>query len=91
MTRDHRHIPFPLDTITGITAALPAAIRHSVYVNAAYYDDLRGRLGGLLIRFGNRLDADARRWVDEFVGHGEYGLVGNLGRRAEPRQHTSHR
>jgi len=20
MTRDHRHIPFPLDTITGITA-----------------------------------------------------------------------
>ena len=21
MTRDHRHIPFPLDTITGITAA----------------------------------------------------------------------
>jgi hypothetical protein len=22
MTRDHRHIPFPLDTITGITAAM---------------------------------------------------------------------
>jgi hypothetical protein len=26
MTRDHRHIPFPLDTITGITASEDGAV-----------------------------------------------------------------
>jgi hypothetical protein len=44
-------------------------------VDAARYDDLRGRLMGLLIRLGDRLDLKTQEWTQEFVDHNELGLA----------------
>jgi hypothetical protein len=44
-------------------------------VDPAYYDDLRGRLVGLLIRFSDRLDPKTLGWSQEYLEHNELGLA----------------
>ncbi len=44
-------------------------------MDAAYYDDLAGRLYGLVIRLGDRLPADDARWLHHVTEVGEYGLA----------------
>lgn len=38
------------------------------------YDELRGRLLGLLILLGDRLDLKTQEWVQEFLDYNELGL-----------------
>jgi hypothetical protein len=38
-------------------------------------DELRGRLLGVLIRMGDRLDLQSKEWVQEFLDHNELGLA----------------
>jgi hypothetical protein len=42
---------------------------------AAYFEDLAGRLYGLVIRFSDRLPADQAQWLHHVVDVGEYGLA----------------
>ncbi len=56
-------------------------------VDAAYYEDLAGRLYGLLIGLYDRIDSDQARMLHHFIDVGEYGLaleevVGTLARDA---------
>jgi hypothetical protein len=44
-------------------------------VDAAYYEDLAGRLYGLVIRLSDRLPADQTRWLHHVTEVGEYGLA----------------
>ena len=44
-------------------------------MDAAYYEDLAGRLYGLVIRLGGRLTADEAGWVHHVTEVGEYGLA----------------
>ena len=44
-------------------------------MDSAYYDDIRGRLMGLLVRLGDRLDLPTQDWVHEFLDHNELGLA----------------
>jgi hypothetical protein len=46
-----------------------------VRVNAGATEDLRGRLLGLLIRLGDRLDLQSQDFVHEFLDHNEQGLA----------------
>ena len=59
--------------------ASPAVSFGSVAVmtgmDAAYYEDLAGRLYGLVIRLGDRLPADDARWLHHVTEAGEYGLA----------------
>jgi hypothetical protein len=48
---------------------------HDRAVDAAYYEDLAGRLYGLLIGLDDRLDRDAARQLHHFIEVGEYGLA----------------
>ena len=41
----------------------------------AYYEDLAGRLYGLVIRLADRLPPDEARWLCHVVEAGEYGLA----------------
>ena len=41
----------------------------------AYYEDLAGRLYGLVIRLADRLPSDEARWLHHVVEVGEYGLA----------------
>ena len=41
----------------------------------AYFDDLAGRLYGLVIIFSDRLPADQAEWLHHVVEAGEYGLA----------------
>ena len=41
----------------------------------AYYEDLAGRLYGLVIRLADRLTADEARWLHHVTEVGEYGLA----------------
>ena len=41
----------------------------------AYYEDLAGRLYGLVIRLAGRLPPDEARWLCHVVEAGEYGLA----------------
>ena len=41
----------------------------------AYYEDLAGRLYGLVIRLSDRLPADQARWLHHVVEVGEYGVA----------------
>ena len=41
----------------------------------AYYEDLAGRLYGLIIRLAGRLPPDEARWLRHVVEAGEYGLA----------------
>ncbi len=41
----------------------------------AYFEDLAGRLYGLVIIFSDRLPADHARWLHHVVDVGEYGLA----------------
>ncbi len=41
----------------------------------AYYEDLAGRLYGLVIRLAGRLAADEARWLHHVTEAGEYGLA----------------
>jgi len=41
----------------------------------AYYEDLAGRLYGLVIRLADRLPSDEVRWLHHVVEVGEYGLA----------------
>jgi hypothetical protein len=41
----------------------------------AYYEDLAGRLYGLVIRLADRLPPDEARWLHHVVEVGEYGLA----------------
>jgi hypothetical protein len=41
----------------------------------AYYEDLAGRLYGLVIRLAGRLPPDEVRWLHHVVEAGEYGLA----------------
>jgi len=44
-------------------------------MDAAYYEDLAGRLYGLVIRLAGRLPADDARWLHHVIEAGEYGLA----------------
>jgi hypothetical protein len=45
-------------------------------MDAAYYEDLAGRLYGLVIRLSdNRLPADQAQWLHHVTDVGEYGLA----------------
>jgi hypothetical protein len=41
----------------------------------AYFEDLAGRLYGLVIIFSDRLPADQAQWLHHVVEVGEYGLA----------------
>ena len=41
----------------------------------AYFEDLAGRLYGLVISFSDRLPADHARWLHHLVDVAEYGLA----------------
>ena len=41
----------------------------------AYYEDLAGRLYGLVIRLNDRMPADRAGWVHHVTEVGEYGLA----------------
>jgi hypothetical protein len=41
--------------------------------DTAYFEDLAGRLYGLVISFSDRLPADHARWLHHVVDVGEYG------------------
>ena len=41
----------------------------------AYFEDLAGRLYGLVISFSGRLPADQAQWLHHAVDVGEYGLA----------------
>jgi hypothetical protein len=41
----------------------------------AYFEDLAGRLYGLVISFSGRLPADQARWLHHVVDVAEYGLA----------------
>jgi hypothetical protein len=43
--------------------------------DAAYYEDLAGRLYGLVIRLGDRLSGDEGQWLHHVTEVGEYGLA----------------
>jgi hypothetical protein len=43
--------------------------------DAAYYEDLAGRLYGLLIGLGDRLNGEQARLLHHFIDVGEYGLA----------------
>jgi len=42
---------------------------------AAYYEDMAGRLYGLVIRLSGRLPAGQAGWLHHVTGAGEYGLA----------------
>jgi hypothetical protein len=44
-------------------------------MDAAYYEDLAGRLYGLVIRLSDRLPADQVQWLYHVTEVGEYGLA----------------
>jgi hypothetical protein len=44
-------------------------------MDAAYYEDLAGRLYGLVIRLSDRLPADQVQWLHHVTEVGEYGLA----------------
>ncbi len=44
-------------------------------MDSAYYEDLAGRLYGLVIRLADRLPADQVQWLHHVVEVGEYGLA----------------
>jgi hypothetical protein len=44
-------------------------------VDAAYYEDLAGRLYGLLIMLEDRLDGEQVQLLHHFIEVGEYGLA----------------
>ena len=43
--------------------------------DSAYFEDLAGRLYGLVISFSDRLPADQAQWLHHVVDVGEYGLA----------------
>jgi hypothetical protein len=43
--------------------------------DSAYFEDLAGRLYGLVISLSDRLPADQARWLHHVVDVGEYGLA----------------
>jgi hypothetical protein len=43
--------------------------------DSAYYDDLAGRLYGLVITFSDRLPADQAQWLHHVIDVGEYVLA----------------
>jgi hypothetical protein len=44
-------------------------------MDASYYDDLAGRLYGLVIGLNDRLPADQVQWLHHVTEVGEYGLA----------------
>ena len=44
-------------------------------MDAAGYEDLAGRLYGLVVRFSGRLHADQAGWLHHVIDAGEYGLA----------------
>ena len=44
-------------------------------MDAAYYEDLTGRLYGLVIRLSDRLPADQAQWLHLVTEAGKYGLA----------------
>jgi hypothetical protein len=44
-------------------------------VDASYYEDLAGRLRGVLIMVGDRLPQPDRALIGEFIDHNELGLA----------------
>ena len=43
--------------------------------DAAYYEDLAGRLYGLLIGLDDRIGSEQARWLHHVIDVGEYGLA----------------
>ena len=43
--------------------------------DTAYYEDLAGRLYGLVIRLGDRLSVHQAQWLHHVTAVGEYGLA----------------
>lgn len=44
-------------------------------MDAHFYEELRGRLVGVLVLVADRLDARAAEYVTDFLDHAEYGLA----------------
>jgi hypothetical protein len=44
-------------------------------MDAAYYEELAGRLYGLLIGLDNRIDSEQAQLLHHFIDVGEYGLA----------------
>lgn len=44
-------------------------------MDLAYYEDLAGRLNGLLIGLGDRLESEQAQLLHHFIDVGEYGLL----------------
>lgn len=44
-------------------------------MDAAYYEDLAGRLYGLVVRLSDRLPVDQVQWLHHVTEVGEYGLA----------------
>jgi hypothetical protein len=65
-------MPFPR-TARRLTSAL--GIRHYARMDAAYYEEIQGRLHGLLIRLSDRLPSSAQAEVTEFIDHNELGVA----------------
>jgi hypothetical protein len=55
--------------------ALVVACIQSVVVTMTPFEDLAGRLHGLMIRFADRLPADQAQWLHHVTEVGEYGLA----------------
>src|SRR6266700_623495 len=53
----------------------PTRNEHQMTWDAAYYEDLAGRLYGLLIMFDDRLPGEQARLLHRFIEVGEYGLA----------------
>jgi hypothetical protein len=55
----------------------PALTSFSVALSKPQFDDLRGRLFGLLISVSDRLTERDARLIQEFIDVGEFGLAWN--------------
>lgn len=44
-------------------------------MDVAYYEEIQGRLHGLLIRLSDRLPSSSQAEVTDFIDHNEFGLA----------------
>jgi hypothetical protein len=75
-----RHPDGPFATLIAVAATCTAASRAPGRAidrarDAAHYEDLAGRLYGLLIGLQDRLDREDARHLHHFIEVGEYGLA----------------
>src|SRR5438067_10505777 len=71
-----RHTPglaLPAALVTPFAG--PGVRRMDPVYDTAYYEDLAGRLYGLVIRLDDRLSVDQAQWLHHVTEVGEYGLA----------------